>query len=1052
FDVSGGRARVLRLTGDVERLDPALARALRPGLELPPELSGRLDVRALPGGALAVGGLVRRGTPGTDEVRLRVDGTVRPGPEPRLDLLVEPDAVPLAALTGKDWLAGALGGSVRVTGTLPALEVSGQVTTAAGPVRIQSVLDLSGEAPRYRGVFQLERFAVAALVPSLPPGELTGRVQVEGVGLDPATAEVGVRASLAHARLGALDLRSAELRLGLSDGLMRVDTLDALADAGRMTATGALGLAPGRSGTLAWRVAADSLGALQPFLFPDTLLLAPGEERARLGGRVHAEGRLSGRLGALDLQATLRASDLMVDRARTPAARLEVSATALGGPDAAWSANLDVERLDAYGVRLTGALVALGEGPDGGRLSVFAGATGERGYQLEGRFRRHPGETEVLLDLLQLRSRVAAWGLASPVAARLGEADLVLERFELVREGGTGRIQAEGALPWGTAARRAADFTVLLENVRLAEFLDLAQSDLGAEGTMTGRLEVSGPAAAPRIQADITGSRLGVEGMMLDRAYFVAGYADRLLQARVEARHGQRTVLSATARVPLDLALTEVARRRLAAAQEVQVRADSLPLALFTSLVRGFQDVSGSLTGDMVVGGTPRAPDMSGLFRIADGELAWAATGVRYRALQGTLTVSGQGRVDVAAHALAGPGYADIAGSVSLADPADPGLDLALAARDFELTRRREVELTGTADLQLTGSYRSPLVRGRAVVTAGAVNLDEIWRTYQVVELDDDLLFSVVDTTLVSVRGLVRASQNPFLQNLVVDATVGVGRDVWLRSRQMNVEIAGELDVDLDRRREALRVGGSLTALRGIYQLYGRRFEVQSGEVEFVGTPGLDPNLRITALYRARNANNQPLDINAVVTGTLLSPRVALTSQAEPPISESDLASYLIFGRPTYALGAAEAEAARLGRFGALGLGAVGPSLIGFAGTNLETFAQTLGFADYLALTADELAAGTAAELGGLASLFPAARFTLGWYLSDDVFLALSQRVTGSTEVQQPAVRMEWRFRPTWTLEAFSEDRFANTPSLGLQSTLELQRVYGVFLFREWGY
>ncbi len=134
----------------------------------------------------------------------------------------------------------------------------------------------------------------------------------------------------------------------------------------------------------------------------------------------------------------------------------------------------------------------------------------------------------------------------------------------------------------------------------------------------------------------------------------------------------------------------------------------------------------------------------------------------------------------------------------------------------------------------------------------------------------------------------------------------------------MSVELAGDLSVTYQRgagevrpdrvvasagRGEELRLSGVLNAVRGSYQLriadvYARRFTVRDGTVEFVGTPRLDPNLNLTGQYRVRTANGNPLDILVRVTGTLREPRVRLTSDFEPPISESELVSYLIFGRP----------------------------------------------------------------------------------------------------------------------------------------------------------
>jgi autotransporter translocation and assembly factor TamB len=151
----------------------------------------------------------------------------------------------------------------------------------------------------------------------------------------------------------------------------------------------------------------------------------------------------------------------------------------------------------------------------------------------------------------------------------------------------------------------------------------------------------------------------------------------------------------------------------------------------------------------------------------------------------------------------------------------------------------------------------------------------------------------------VSLRPVVDAAQNPFIQNLFVQVDLEIGRDFWLRSREMDVEIGGALLATFDRRKREIVMAGSLGAERGNYNSFGRQFQVVGGSVEFVGTPGINPELNIQAVTRFRRPGGEPLNISASVEGTLLSPTVVLSSDAQPAIAQSDLISYLIFGRPS---------------------------------------------------------------------------------------------------------------------------------------------------------
>src|SRR5690606_25346875 len=89
-----------------------------------------------------------------------------------------------------------------------------------------------------------------------------------------------------------------------------------------------------------------------------------------------------------------------------------------------------------------------------------------------------------------------------------------------------------------------------------------------------------------------------------------------------------------------------------------------------------------------------------------------------------------------------------------------------------------------------------------------------------------------------------------------------------------------------------------------------RSFDVVSGRVQFFGTGDLNPSLDITAGYRVRQAtvgSGGDVTILVQLSGTLLSPRIQLTSDTAVPLAESDLISYLIFGRPNFELGGVNA-------------------------------------------------------------------------------------------------------------------------------------------------
>jgi autotransporter translocation and assembly factor TamB len=238
--------------------------------------------------------------------------------------------------------------------------------------------------------------------------------------------------------------------------------------------------------------------------------------------------------------------------------------------------------------------------------------------------------------------------------------------------------------------------------------------------------------------------------------------------------------------------------------------------------------------------------------------------------------------------------------------------------------------------------------------------------------------------------------------------------------------------------------------MRGTYVLeyppITRVFEVQEGSIVFPGTPGIDPVLNITALYTTRTSR-EPLNIYADVQGTLTAPSVHLRSDVNPPISESDLASYLFLNAPTTAFGGTAASSGVTGLFRGLGTGALRATGLGWVASGLQTLGQSIGLVDYVGVTAAEASPGTS-QLG-LTDLLSGTQIELGRYITPRLFVIYTQPVNAVSNT--PGVRLEWRFNPIYSAELFTEDRFARAPAFRYSQAVA-RRVYGFLIVRNWNY
>jgi hypothetical protein len=151
------------------------------------------------------------------------------------------------------------------------------------------------------------------------------------------------------------------------------------------------------------------------------------------------------------------------------------------------------------------------------------------------------------------------------------------------------------------------------------------------------------------------------------------------------------------------------------------------------------------------------------------------------------------------------------------------------------------------------------------------------------------------------------AFKNLFLESLMMDnVALQMGESFWLRSSEANIQLGGTMTVN--KSKSGYRLDGTLNALRGNYTLrigfVTRDFVVERGTVRYFGTPDLNADLDIQATHIVRPVEGpkEEIPVIAKITGTLLAPKLALESPVRPPLSETELISYLMFGRPSFSL------------------------------------------------------------------------------------------------------------------------------------------------------
>jgi autotransporter translocation and assembly factor TamB len=276
-----------------------------------------------------------------------------------------------------------------------------------------------------------------------------------------------------------------------------------------------------------------------------------------------------------------------------------------------------------------------------------------------------------------------------------------------------------------------------------------------------------------------------------------------------------------------------------------------------------------------------------------------------------------------------------------------PSFSLDVRSNNFRAFSKRsvaEVYLTTTDPLRLRGSVLASTLTGALYVDHGSFFLaDPDLARKQAVQF-------ISETTVNPDKADVAPRWSALMTNLSPSVAITLGNDVRLRSKEANVKLSGSLSLQTstDRSTRKLASSGELVpvpSLEGVLKtesgtynlnlgLVQREFTVQpEGTVTFSG-PADNPTLDIKAKYDVKQYKDRDLGVIVHLYGPVLPfPVIEFQSTADYAISQSDLLSYLLTGKPGFDFAANVGSSQILASF-------IGPTLSALTADKLR---QSLG-------------------------------------------------------------------------------------------------------------
>ncbi|HWE42978.1 MAG TPA: translocation/assembly module TamB domain-containing protein [Gemmatimonadaceae bacterium] len=1098
----GFRARALQVRADPVQV--ALARTWMPSLPVGGIVVGTATVNGATTTRLVANGDLTHVENGA---RSRVTGTaaIRTAGAGGMWMDVDARARPVSLHTVGRFvpaleLRGVAAGPIRLTGTLRDLAVRSSLRfNEGGELDVRGTLDLASTEKGYDLAAAMRLFDAHAVIARLPRTSITAKMTARGRGFSPATMAMAASADVAASQYDSLAIDSASMRVSIANGLLTARKLTLSGSRAVVSASGTFGLAEGRSGQLAVRGQLDSLQRFARFFPHDTGMVAPRParvakalaqaredsvrlaratevERAVTGapmpkvkaqlppsvradsvsGHLQLAGTVTGGLSRFNVRARLAGEDFAAMGSTAKAARADIAWTNARTPQSKLAVGVQLDAASLKGFALDSVDTRLSYGNSAGEVDVAIWQDHVREYSLAGNYLLHLDEKELHLSRTQLRFDTTVWRGTREAAIRWGARGIEIRGLEL-RNSANGRIYANGLLP----TKGDASLQFAIDNFHVEDIAGLLESDVPFNGILSASGRVDGTLGDPRFRVALGVSRASFRGTTIPELHGTLSYARRVLTTRMDAsRAGGAAMASLTGQLPIDLSLqrTDTGSRLGRGAVALDLVADSLPLELiprFTDVVAG---VTGRAAGKVVVRGTMAKPQLAGALALDRGYFKIVSTGMQVRNVAGFVRMRDD-TVFVDSIAGQASGLIRLTGTIGVEKFTNPDFDLHFFAQNARVLDNENGMLRADAELTMAGPMSAAYISGRTRVRSGVIYIPES-DNKSVISAGDPALFNVIDTSVVTDREML-PTQSPLLSGLRMDVTLNVSRNTWVRSREANVEIytADEgLSVHVDRSKQTLALDGVVSTDNGQYTFLTKRFTIKRGSAMFVGSNGangepMNPTLQITGEYGVQLPQQQALNIEVLIGGTLLRPKLTLQSDAQPPLSQSDLLSYLAFGRSSSSLLQLEGSSASSGNAsgGIVGTGAavaykrLAAVAVGVVADQFEGEASRSLGADVFNITPSDVPTEVYTP-NGISDFLVGTQVELGKYIDPRTYLSLRAAGKG-----YPGIGIRQRTAKGFIYELSFEPRFPVTaPSLDPAGNQHQFEVFGAFITREW--
>jgi translocation and assembly module TamB len=283
---------------------------------------------------------------------------------------------------------------------------------------------------------------------------------------------------------------------------------------------------------------------------------------------------------------------------------------------------------------------------------------------------------------------------------------------------------------------------------------------------------------------------------------------------------------------------------------------------------------SGRSVISAAIGGTFRDPTIDGTLSIENGSFFVTNFSNGLTAVNGTVVFNRNRATLQKMTAKSGGGEMSLGGFVSFGGNGPLVYHLEGQAHEVRVRYAGSISVTANSSLRLSGTSNSSILSGTLTISRVVFNTNTDV---------GPLLASFSNAAAIS------PADNSFLSGLHLDITVESAPNMQF-STALSRDVEAEINLQLRGTPDHPILLGSLAANQGDIRVFGTRYSINRGEINFLNSVKIEPVLDLDLETQTRG-----ITVDITIAGTLN--RLNITYRSDPPLQPRDIIALLTVGR-----------------------------------------------------------------------------------------------------------------------------------------------------------